>query len=330
MEHPLWMWAAFAVIVIALLAFDLGILHKKTREIRVREALLLSLFYFIISLLFGGWVFYALGEDAGYEFFMGYLIEKTLSLDNIFVFVLVFAHFSVPPKYQHRVLFWGILGAIVFRGIMIFAGAALIKAFSDILYLFGAFLFFTGVKMLIAADSEPDLANNRVLAFMRRRFRITDDYRGQRFFVKENGVKMMTPLFLVLILIEITDIVFAVDSIPAIFAITTDPFIVLTSNIFAILGLRALYFALAAIIHRFHYLKYGLSFILCFIGVKMIVNHAYEAKIISTEVSLLVTVAIIATSIVISLRKTKNRAVEAPVLTGWVPGSEAKSDSTET
>lgn len=326
MDHPLWMWAVFAVIVIALMAFDLGVLHKKTREIKVHEALLLSLFYFVISLLFGGWIFFTLGKDSGYEFFMGYLIEKTLSLDNIFVFVLIFTHFSVPPKYQHRVLFWGILGAIFFRAIMIFAGAAVIKAYSDVLYLFGAFLLITGIKMLIAADSEPDLANNRVLAFMRKRFKVTDDYRGQNFFVRENGVRMMTPLFLVLILIEITDVVFAVDSIPAIFAITTDPFIVLTSNIFAILGLRALYFALAAIIHRFHYLKYGLSLILCFIGVKMIVNHYYAEKIISTELSLLVTVLLITVSIVVSLMKTKHQPTHE---TGWIPGSESKSDSHE-
>lgn len=327
MGHPVWMWAAFVGIVALLLAFDLGVLHKKTREIKVREALLLSLFYFVISLLFGGWVFYAMGKSAGYEFFMGYLIEKTLSLDNIFVFVLIFTHFSVPTKYQHRVLFWGILGAIFFRAIMIFAGAAVVKSYSDILYVFGAFLVFTGIKMLIAADAEPDLANNRVLNFVRKRFKVTDGYREQRFFVKENGVKMMTPLFLVLILIEITDVIFAVDSIPAIFAITTDPFIVLTSNIFAILGLRALYFALAAIIHRFHYLKYGLSLILCFIGVKMIVNHYFASKVISTELSLAVTVLVIALSIVVSLIKTKNK--KAVLSTGWVPGSDSKPEPKE-
>lgn len=325
MEHPLWMWAGFISIILLLLAFDLGVLHKKVREIKVREALLLSLFYFIVSIAFGFGVLFFIDRESGIDFFMGYLIEKTLSLDNIFVFVLIFAHFKVPLKYQHRVLFWGVLGAIIFRAIMIFAGTALIKQFSDILYLFGAFLLITGIKMLLASDEKPDLNNNRFLNFIRKRYKVTPDYHGQSFFVTINGVRMMTPLFLVLVLIEITDVVFAVDSIPAIFAITTDPFIVLTSNIFAILGLRALYFALAAIIHRFHYLKYGLSIILVFIGVKMVVNHAFAAKIISTESSLIFTVVVIAASIWISLLKTKNTPAPEEVLAGWIPGSDGTS-----
>lgn len=326
MSHPIWMWATFISIVLLLLAFDLGVLHKKIREIKVKEALLLSLFYFVVSIVFGAGIIIFVDRESGIDFFMGYLIEKTLSLDNIFVFVLIFAHFKVPLKYQHRVLFWGVLGAIFFRAVMIFAGTALIEQFTDILYLFGAFLLITGVKMLMASDEKPDLENNRFLNFIRKRYKITSDYHGQRFFVRQDGVKMMTPLFLVLILIEITDVVFAVDSIPAIFAITTDPFIVLTSNIFAILGLRALYFALAAVIHRFHYLKYGLSVILIFIGIKMIVNHAFAAKIISTEASLIFTVVVIAASILISLHKTKHMASPAESLTGWIPGSDANTD----
>jgi tellurite resistance protein TerC len=324
MSHPWWMWAGFFAIVLVLLAFDLGVLHRKEHEIKVREALLLSLFYFVLAMLFNGGIFYFLGEKAGYEFFIGYLVEKSLSLDNIFVFVLIFSHFSVPKQYQHRVLFWGILGAILFRGVMIALGAALIKNFQDILYLFGAFLVITGVKMFLASGSEPDLENNRVLLYVRKHFRVAREYHGNKFFVRgDNGLRYITPLFMVLLLIEVTDIVFAVDSIPAIFAITTDPFIVFTSNIFAILGLRALYFALAAIIHRFHYLKYGLSVILVFIGGKMIINHASHAAVISTEMSLLFTVVALASSIVFSLMKTRGEA-RRKALSGWVPGSDMK------
>ena len=327
MEHPLWMWAVFAVSVIVLLIFDLGVLHKKPREIGVREALVLSVFYFLIAMAFNLWLFFSLGKQAGYEFFVGYVIEKSLSVDNIFVFVLIFTHFGIPPKSQHRVIFWGIMGAILLRGTMIMVGAELIHRFDEILYVFGAFLIYSGIKMLIAADEEPDLENNRLLNFMRRKFRVSENYTGEKFFVRENGVRCMTPLFIVLVLVEVTDLVFAVDSIPAIFAITTDSFIVLTSNVFAILGLRALYFALAAVIHRFHYLKYALSLILVFIGAKMLVNHYFAAKIISTELSLLVTVVLLVASIAISL--IKGDKAPSPLHTGWVPGSDSKGDSKE-
>lgn len=323
MEHPLWMWAVFGVSVIFLLAFDLGILHRKAREIGVREALILSAFYFVLSMAFNLWIYFAIGAKAANEFFVGYIIEKSLSIDNIFVFVLIFSHFAVPPKSQHRVIFWGIMGAIFLRGIMILLGAKLIHSFSDILYLFGAILVVSGIKMVMAAEAEPDLDNNRVLKFMRKRFRVSAPRSDERFFVRENGVRMMTPLFLVLILVEITDLVFAVDSIPAIFAITTDSFIVLTSNVFAILGLRALFFALSAVIHRFQYLKYGLSLILVFIGSKMIINHAMGEAIITTTISLLVTLGVLALSIIFSLIKTRNmRARNA----GWVPGSDSKPE----
>jgi tellurite resistance protein TerC len=304
LEHPLWMWAVFVVSVVVLLAFDLGVLHKKPREIKVREALMLSGFYILIALAFNLWVFFSLGQQSGYEFFVGYVIEKSLSIDNIFVFVLIFGHFAIPPKSQHRVIFWGIIGAILLRAAMIMLGAELIHEFDAILYVFGAFLIYSGIKMLIVADKEPDIENNPLLRFMRKRFRVADQFSGEKFFIRQNGVRYMTPLFVVLMLIQVSDVVFAVDSIPAIFAVTTDSFIVLTSNIFAILGLRALYFALAAIIHRFHYLKYGLSLILVFIGSKMVVNHYMDAKIISTELSLVVTLALLGLSIGVSLLKS--------------------------
>jgi tellurite resistance protein TerC len=321
-----WMWAAFFVLVGLLLAFDLGVLHRKNREIGVREALMLSAFYIVLALIFSGGVFHFIGKQQGYEFLIAYLVEKSLSLDNIFVFVLIFSHFAVPPQYQHRVLFWGILGAILMRGAIIAAGAALINQFSWILYVFGAFLVFTGIKMLIASDAEPDMENNRLIQWARRRFHVTKEYHGQKFFIVENGKRLMTPLFLVLLLVEVSDVIFAVDSIPAVFAVTQDPFIVFTSNIFAILGLRALYFALAAIIHRFEYLKYGLSIILIFIGIKMLVNHYFEEKIISTELGLGVTVGIIAVSMVISLVKTRGQPAHIVPPRGWVPGSEPRKE----
>lgn len=323
MQYPLWMWAGFLGIVITLLVLDLGVLHRKNKEVSAKNALAMCLFYFTLAMLFNGWIYMELGKQSGTEFLMGYLIELSLSVDNLFVFLLVFTHFAVPRAYQHRVLFWGILGAVVFRGVMIGLGTTVVKEFSDILYIFGAFLVFTGIKMLIAADSEPDLEQNRLMNFMRSKFRVTQDYEGDRFMVKRDGKRWFTPLFLVLILIEFSDIIFAVDSIPAIFAITTDPFIVFTSNIFAILGLRSLYFAMASVVHRFEYLKYGLSLILVFIGVKMLLNHHFEAKIIPTDIALYVTAAILALSVAISLIKTRGAP---PKAVGWVPGSPSRDN----
>lgn len=324
MDYPIWIWATFLAIVVGLLVFDLFFMHRKDREIKVKDALLTCLFYFTLAACFNAYIFFEYGQQRGAEFAMGYLIELTLSVDNLFVFVLIFSHFAVPEKYQHRVLFWGILGAVVFRGIMIGLGTAVVQEFSDVLYFFGALLVFTGIKMLVAAEAEPDVENNRIVKFMRSRFRVTEAFEGNRFFVKRDGHVWMTPLFVVLMLIEVSDIVFAVDSIPAIFAITQDPFIVFTSNIFAILGLRSLYFAIAGIVHRFEYLKYGLSVILVFIGVKMLVNHHFHAKIISTELSLVVTATLIVVSILVSLRKTRG-APHKPH--GWVPGSESKPEA---
>jgi len=304
--QTVWVWGGFTLLVLLLLAFDLGVLHRNDRVISVREALLTSLGYIILALAFAVGVFVYMGETAGYQFLTGYLIEKSLSIDNIFVFVLIFTHFAVPPQYQYRVLFWGVLGALVLRASLIFAGVAVIEAFHWVIYLFGAFLIFTGIKMLVTVDEEPDLEKNRVARFMRQHFRVTADFVGHHFFTRQNGLLYITPLFIVLVLVELSDIVFALDSIPAIFAITTDPFIIYTSNVFAILGLRALYFAIAGIIDRFHYLKYGLSLILLVVGVKMIVNAWFDKNVLSTEAALLLTALLIVGSIGYSLIKSRD------------------------
>jgi len=330
-EHSIFLWGGFLLVVAVLLAFDLGILHKKNKEIGFRDASRMVGFYVFLAACFGTGIYYFIGADKGTEFFTGYLIELTLSVDNVFVFALVFAHFAVPKQYQYRVLFWGVLGAIIMRFIFIMLGTSLIKEFAWVLYLFGAFLVFTGLKMLKASSAEPDIENNIVVKFARKNFRITKDYAGDRFFTKENGVRYATPLFVVLLVVEFTDVVFAVDSIPAIFAVTIDPFIVFTSNIFAILGLRSMYFVLANVIQRFKYLKYGLSVLLVFIGCKMIMNHYLAPqKLITTAESLIITAVIITFSIVFSLYKTRGVAYDQP-FTGWVPGSpsEEKKDKNE-
>jgi tellurite resistance protein TerC len=318
----IWFWLGFLAFIAVILSIDLGLLHRKQREIRVREALGLSFIYFLLAMIFCAGIFYFRGAQSGYEFLTGFLIEWSLSVDNIFVFVLVFSYFAVPAQYQHRVLFWGIIGALAMRGGMIFLGAQLIQSFHWVIFVFGAFLILTGIKMLVMAEAKPDLENNIVVRAMRRRMRITQEYRGQRFFVRENGLLYATPLFMVLVLIEFSDLVFAVDSIPAIFAITRDPFIVFTSNVFAILGLRSLYFALAGIVHRFHYLKYGLALVLAVIGTKMILNGIYGDKVIPTEAALAVTALLIGGSILVSLLRKPEAGEAAPSLpAGWVPGS---------
>ena len=309
MGKPAWIWLAFVGIVVALLAFDLGVLHKDDREIGVRESLLLSAGYISVALLFGAWVWWYFGAQSGMDYYTGFMIEKSLSMDNVFVIALVFTFFAIPRQYQHRVLFWGILGVIVLRAIMIGLGATLVSQFSWVLYLFGAFLIFTGVKMWLIADHMPDIANNPLLKFLKRHMRVTDGLRGNAFWVREPDpatgkvVRFATPLLLALVLIEFVDLVFAVDSVPAIFAITTDPFIVYTSNIFAILGLRALYFALAAMIHRFKYLKYALALVLVFIGSKIFLVGIIGK--IPAVVSLSVTFGLIAGGVLVSLWKTR-------------------------
>ena len=310
-----WVWLTFVGIVIALLAFDLGVLHRDDHEIGVKESLLLSAGYIAAAVAFGAWVWSYMGSESGMDYYTGFLIEKSLSMDNVFVIALIFTFFAIPRQYQHRVLFWGILGVIVLRAIMIGLGATLVSQFSWVLYLFGAFLIFTGIKMWIIADHVPDIENNPVLKFMKRRMRLTDGLRGNAFFVKEHDAKtgklerFATPLFLALVLVEFVDLVFAVDSVPAIFAITTDPFIVYTSNIFAILGLRALYFALAALIHRFKYLKYALALVLVFIGSKIFLVGIIGK--IPPTISLSVTFGLIAGGVLVSLWKTRGEA--APV-----------------
>ena len=306
---PVWMWLSFIGIVIVLLALDLGVLHRKQREIAVSESLILSAVYISLGLAFGGWIWWYMGEAAGMQYVTGFVIEKSLAMDNVFVIAMIFTYFAVPRLYQHRVLFWGILGVIVLRAIMIGVGATLVEQFSWVLYIFAAFLIFTGVKMWQTADAVYDVAANPVLKWVRRRFNVTENLHGEAFFVKQNGKTFITPLFLALIMIEIVDLVFAVDSVPAIFAITTDPFIVYTSNIFAILGLRALYFALAAMVHRFHYLKYALAVLLVFIGSKIFVADAFGLAKIPPPVSLAVTFAILAAGIGYSLWKTRQQAI---------------------
>jgi tellurite resistance protein TerC len=316
---PAWSWLLFIGIVISLLVFDLGVLHKEDREIGVRESLLLSAGYISAALLFGGWVWWQMGPASGMAYYTGLLIEKSLSLDNVFVIALIFSFFAIPRQFQHRVLFWGILGVIVLRAIMIGLGAALVSNFGWLMYLFGAFLVFTGIKMWMIADQEPDIATNPILKFLKRRMRVTDGLRGNAFWVREpdaatgKTVRWATPLFLALVLIEFVDLLFAVDSVPAIFAITTDPFIVYTSNIFAILGLRALYFALAAMIHRFHYLKYALSLVLVFIGTKIFLV-GFIGKI-PAVVSLSVTFGLIGGGVLFSLWKTRSGASQPELKT---------------
>ena len=303
MGKPLWMWGLFIGIVLFLLVLDLGVLHRKTHEVGVRESLWMSGFYIAIAMAFGGWVWYQMGAQAGMLYYTGFLIEKTLALDNIFVISLIFTYLAIPRLYQHRVLFWGILGVIVLRGIMIGAGAALVENFSWVLYIFAAFLIFTGVKMLAIKEGPPDMAENALLRFLNRRLRVTPHLEGQKFFTRSasDGRLWVTPLFIALILVEAADIIFAVDSVPAIFAITTDPYIIYTSNIFAILGLRALYFALAAIIHRFKYLKPAMALILVFIGSKIFLADMFGLAKFPPAVSLGVTVALLAGGIVGSI-----------------------------
>ena len=306
------MWAGFIAFVLLMLALDLFVFGgNKAHKVSVKEAAIWSLVWVSMAMIFNGGLWWYLNGTVGaevanqkaLEFFSGYLIEKALSVDNVFVFLLIFSAFQVPIQYQRRVLIYGVLGAIVMRAVMILAGAWVVSEFSWVLYLFGAFLLITGVRMLVAADSEPDVANNPVLRFARRHLRVADGDHGEKFMVVKGGMRYVTPLFLVLILIEVTDLVFAVDSIPAIFAITTDPFIVFTSNLFAIMGLRALYFLLVDVADRFHMLKYGLAMVLVFIGAKMLIMPWYHVPV---EASLLVVAVLIVSSCVASVFITRS------------------------
>ena len=318
---PLWLWAAFVFFVLAALFVDFVVLRKQgAHEVTVKEALNWSVVWVAISFLFNGFLWWAVRDTTGdvvlanqksLEFLTGYLIEKSLAVDNIFVFLMIFTYFAVPAQYQKRVLMIGIIGAIVLRTVMILLGGWLLQEFHWVLYVFGAFLILTGVKMWWAAGKEPSLDDNPALKLLRRVLPVSKAYDGEKFWTIENGRKIATPLFMVICLVALTDVIFAVDSIPAIFAITTDPFIVLTSNVFAILGLRAMYFLLAAVASKFHLLNYGLAVVLVFIGTKMCLIDVFK---IPVGVSLGVVVAVLAVTMLLSLRT-------APAITGQNPGS---------
>jgi len=310
----IWLWSGFILLIILLLALDLGVLHRKAHIIKPKEAFAWTGFWIVLALLFNLFIYYSYeyhwfdigitvgnklnGREAALKYFTGYLLEKSLSLDNIFVIAMIFAYFRVPPVYQHRVLFWGILGAIVLRGVMIALGAALIERFSWMTYVFGIFLILTAVKLLITRHNNLEPGKNPLVKLAQKIFPLSDSYQKDHFFTRNNNRRAITPLFLVLIVVESSDVLFAIDSIPAIFAVTTDPFIVFTSNIFAILGLRSLYFALAAVIEKFRYLKMSLVYILVYVGVKMILSHHY---LIPTVISLTIIIGILITGILASV-----------------------------
>ncbi|MBL8100157.1 MAG: TerC family protein [Anaerolineales bacterium] len=315
MEESIWLWVGFNVFVLFLLALDLGVFHRKAHAVSMKEALTWSIVWITLSLLFNLVIYlywdvmvpnssYTNGE-AALAFLTGYLIEKSLSVDNIFVFILIFSYFAVPDRYQHRVLFWGILGALIMRGTLILVGSVLLETFHWIIYVFGAFLIFTGIRMARQQDEELNPDENPVVKFFRRFVPVTENYEDDKFFIRRAGRLFATPLFLVLLVVESTDLVFAVDSIPAIFAITRDPFIVYTSNVCAILGLRALYFLLANVMHQFEYLKLGLAVVLSFIGVKMLLIDLYK---IPVGVSLTVVASVLTISVIASIIKTRREA----------------------
>lgn len=298
METNAWYWIGFNAFVLIMLALDLGVFHKKTHEVKVKEALIWTAVWISLAMVFNAGIFYFFGKEKGVEFLTGYVIEKSLSVDNIFVFIMVFSYFQIPTKYQHKVLFWGVLGALVMRAIFIFAGVALISKFHWIIYIFGGFLIFTGFKMLFQEDKPIEPEKNPLIKLVRKILPVSNELHGDKFIIKQGAKTIATPLLLVLVLIEFTDLIFAVDSIPAILAISKDPFIVYTSNVFAIMGLRSLYFALSGITQYFVYLKYGLAAILIFVGTKMSIVDFYKVPVL---LSLLIIVTILAISVIASL-----------------------------
>ena len=312
MEGTIWLWIGFNVFVLLMLALDLGVFHRHSHVVSTKEAAAWSVVWISLAMLFnlGIYLFWDVlapqsaytNSEASLAFFTGYLIEKSLSVDNIFVFVLIFSYFAVPAAYQHRVLFWGILGALLMRGALIAVGATLLKEFHWIIYVFGAFLIFTGIRMALHKNQEVHPESNPLIRLLRRIMPVTEAYEGDKFFVRRAGTLMATPLLLVLLMVESTDLIFAVDSIPAIFAVTNDPFIVYTSNVFAILGLRSLYFLLANIVDKFEYLKLGLAVVLTFVGTKMVLVDIYK---IPVEISLAVIASILTVSILASLWKAR-------------------------
>ncbi|XSG75399.1 TerC family protein [Herpetosiphon llansteffanensis] len=311
MDIGIWPWVGFTVFVFAMLALDLGVFHRNSHEVSVKEAAIWSVVWISLALAFAGGLAYFESGKVAIDFLTGYVIEKSLSVDNIFVFVLIFSYFQVPAKYQHRVLFWGVFGALVMRAILIFVGAALIERFDWILYIFGGFLIYTGIKMARQGETHLDPDTNPVVKFVRKILPVSSQYHEDHFFTRNAGKLMATPLFLVLVLVEASDLVFAVDSIPAIFAVTTDTFLVYTSNVFAILGLRSLYFVLAGVVHKFYYLKYGLAVILTFVGVKMLIVQFYHFP---TYISLGVILGVLTISVIASLVRAKRlEGVDTPL-----------------
>lgn len=298
MVVDIYVWIGFLVFVFFMLALDLGVFHRNTHEVKIKEALIWSLVWISLALVFNYGLYVYMGEEKAMEFLTGYVIEKSLSVDNLFVFIMIFTYFNVEPKYQHKILFWGILGALIMRAIFIFAGVALINKFHWIIYVFGAFLIFTGIKMLFHKDEKLEPEKNPLVRLFKKIMPVTTTMHGDKFFVKIGVKTFATPLFIVLLLVEFTDLIFAVDSIPAILAITNDTFIIFTSNVFAILGLRSLYFALAGITKYFYYIKYGLSAVLVFVGIKMTIIDIYKIPI---NYSLLIIIGILLISIVASL-----------------------------
>jgi len=291
-------WGLFIALILAMLALDLGVIHRKEHRVGLREALVWSVVWTIIAMIFNLWIYSQFGARPGLEFLTGYIIERSLSFDNIFVFIVIFNYFAVPAEHQHRVLFWGIVGALFSRGLFIGMGTALLARFEWLIYVFGAFLVYTGINILRQKETEVHPEKNPVLRLFQRFVPLTTQYHGKRFFIRQELRTLATPLMLVLVVVEATDVVFAVDSIPAVFGVTRDPFIVFTSNIFAILGLRALYFLLAGLMHKFHYLSYGLGLVLVFVGAKMLIHDHYEIPI---ELSLGIVLAVLAASVVLSL-----------------------------
>jgi tellurite resistance protein TerC len=309
MSNELLLWIGFNLFVLAMLALDLGVFHRQAHEVKIKEALWWSAVWIALAMLFNAGIYLFRGEEAALEFLTGYLLEKALSVDNIFVFIMIFAYFRVPALYQHKVLFWGILGALVMRAIFIATGITLLQHFHWVIYIFGAFLILTGIKLAVQQDKEVHPEKNPVLKLFRRFMPVTKNFEGDKFAVKRDGRRFATPLLVVLLMVETTDVVFALDSIPAILAITTDPFIVYTSNVFAILGLRALYFALAGAMQMFHYLSYGLAAILVFVGVKMMIMDFYKLPI---GISLGVVAGILAVAVILSLVRPRRNTGAAP------------------
>jgi tellurite resistance protein TerC len=320
MSNELLLWIGFNIFVLAMLALDLGVFHRKAHEVKIKEALWWSAAWIALAMLFNAGVYFFRGEQAALEFLTGYLLEKALSVDNIFVFIMIFAYFRVPALYQHKVLFWGILGALIMRAIFIATGITLLQHFHWVIYIFGAFLIITGVKLAVQQNKEVHPEKNPVLKLFRRFMPVTKNFAGDKFLVKRDGRRFATPLLVVLLMVETTDVVFALDSIPAILAITTDPFIVYTSNVFAILGLRALYFALAGIMQMFHYLSYGLAAILVFVGVKMMLMDFYKLPI---GISLGVVAGILAVAVILSLVRPRRATGVLPAKSPQISHEEA-------